>query len=129
MCIRDRIISEIGLLDVGGVPKFQDATFKIVLPTKKIGVFSLFGLSGLSSLDFEDVKPSLWNTPGDQSMRPDLEEDFYKKSYLINTGINHTLPINNNIYCWLDQLLDFLVDLVEEGVFFYHHLEIFLHLN
>ena len=34
------IISDLGLIDVGGIPKFQDAAFKVVLPTDKTGTFS-----------------------------------------------------------------------------------------
>lgn len=93
------IISELGLIDgVSGVPKFQDAAFKIVLPTEKWGVFSLFGLSGLSSLDLEDVTPALWETPGNRSMIEEITEDFNKDAYLLNTGLNHTYSINEKSY-------------------------------
>ena len=92
------IISELGLVDIDGVPKFQDAAFKIVLPTKNKGVFSMFGLSGLSSLLIKDVTPAIWETPGDNFMRPDITEDYDKGSHLINVGVNHTLPINNNSF-------------------------------
>ncbi|TCC98978.1 TonB-dependent receptor [Pedobacter psychroterrae] len=33
-----------------GVPKYQDASFNFVFPTKKAGTFSLFGIGGLSKL-------------------------------------------------------------------------------
>ncbi len=92
------IVSDLGLIDPGGIPKFQDAAFKVVLPTKKAGTFSIFGLSGLSSFIFEDVKPSIWETPGDNSMLTNIKEDYKKKSYLINTGINHTLSLSRNSY-------------------------------
>ncbi len=92
------ILNELGLIDVGGVPKFQDAAFKVVLPTEKMGVFSLFGLAGLSSLEYEDVDPASWNTPGDNFMHPDIEEDYNKGAHLMNVGLNHTMPINNNSY-------------------------------
>ena len=92
------IASDLGLIDVSGIPKFQDAAFKIVLPTKKIGVFSLFGLSGLSSFLFEEVTPATWETPGNNFMRADIKEDYEKKAYLLNTGINHTFSINSNSF-------------------------------
>ena len=92
------LISDLGLIDIGGIPKFQDATFKIVLPTKKFGTFSIFGLGGSSSLFFEDVDPSLWQTPGDNGMRPDINEDLEKKSYMVNSGLNHTLTIGKNSF-------------------------------
>ncbi len=92
------LIKELGLVDIGGVPKFQDATFKIVLPTKKMGVFSFFGLGGKSGLLLEDVKPAIWETPGDQSMRTDISEDFKKRAQLLNIGLNHTYSINDNSF-------------------------------
>jgi hypothetical protein len=44
------ILSDIGIVDYGGIPKYQDASFKVFLPTKKLGVFSIFGLGGISSI-------------------------------------------------------------------------------
>lgn len=34
------LLDGVGLVDFGGVPKYQDAAFKINLPTKKLGAFS-----------------------------------------------------------------------------------------
>lgn len=92
------LVNDIGLADIDGLLKFQDASFKIVLPTKRIGTFSFFGLGGLSSFLLEDVKPDLWDTPGDGSLSPDIIEDFDKGSHLANFGIKHTLPINDKSY-------------------------------
>ena len=92
------IISDLGLIDVDGVPKFQDASFKLVLPTKKLGTFSLFGLAGTSSFLFEDVKPDIWQTPGDRFMQANIEEDYNKGASLLNVGVNHTYTINKNSY-------------------------------
>lgn len=93
------LISDLGLIDdVGGVPKFQDAAFKVVLPTKKMGVFSIFALGGISSFLLEDVKPDLWETPGTNPLGPNQLEDYKKGSHLLNTGINHTLPINKSSF-------------------------------
>src|SRR5690606_29606595 len=33
-----------------GVPKYQDLSFNFVVPTKKAGTFSLFGIGGLSDI-------------------------------------------------------------------------------
>lgn len=92
------LISNLGLIDVNGIPEFQDAAFKIVLPTKKMGTFSVFGLGGWSNFLFEDVKPSLWETPGNNSMKTDIQEDYKKGAHLLNTGINHTLSLNQNSF-------------------------------
>ncbi len=92
------LVNDIGLANIDGLLKFQDASFKIVLPTKKIGTFSIFGLGGLSSFFLEDVKPDLWDTPGDGNFNRDIIEDFDKGSHLANFGIKHTLPINDQSY-------------------------------
>jgi len=42
-----KLISKLGL-DLESVPDFQDLSFKIYHPTKKLGVFSFFGIGGLS---------------------------------------------------------------------------------
>jgi hypothetical protein len=43
-----------GIVDFQGVPKYQDAAFKVKLPAGKAGTFSLFGLGGISSIAQED---------------------------------------------------------------------------
>lgn len=92
------LIRDIGLVDINGVPKYQDAAFKVVLPTKKLGIFSFFGLGGASSFLFEDVTPAIWETPGNQFMRGEISEDFKKRSNLLNTGVNHTYSLSNNSF-------------------------------
>ncbi len=92
------LMSDLGLVDIDGDISFQDAAFKVVLPTKKAGVFSFFGLGGLSSFFFKDITPELWETPGDNAMRAEISEDFDKRAYLMNYGLNHTLPINDNSF-------------------------------
>ncbi len=109
------IISDLGLIDVGGVPKFQDAAFKIMLPTKKLGIFSVFGLAGKSSLLFEDVTPAIWDTPGDNFMRPDRNEDYKKGAHLLNTGINHTVNVTKNSY--LKTTLSYSNEGIQDDVF------------
>ncbi|MCK4749275.1 MAG: TonB-dependent receptor plug domain-containing protein, partial [Bacteroidales bacterium] len=42
-----KLIQKIGV-DLESVPDFQDLSFKIYHPTRKLGVFSLFGIAGLS---------------------------------------------------------------------------------
>ncbi len=38
------------IVDFGGVPKYQDLSFKFQFPTKSAGTFSLFGLGGKSHI-------------------------------------------------------------------------------
>ena len=92
------LVSDMGLVDIGGVPKFQDATFKVVLPTNKMGVFSIFGLSGLSSISLEDVKADIWALPETSKSNETTSQNFNKKSYLFNGGINHTISVGQSSY-------------------------------
>ncbi|MBK8564459.1 MAG: TonB-dependent receptor [Saprospiraceae bacterium] len=88
------LLSQLGLLgDFSGVLKFQDATFKLVFPTEKMGVFTLYGMGGLSSFGFEDVTPAIWVIPGDNAIEASLRNDFDKKSHLINTGLKHSINL------------------------------------
>jgi CarboxypepD_reg-like domain len=92
------LIDKIGLIDVGGIPKFQDATIKLVFPTSKVGTFSFFGLGGLSGLLFENVQPQTWETPGNNGQKENIQEDFKKVAGLLNTGLNHILPISDDSF-------------------------------
>jgi hypothetical protein len=47
------IMDLIGMGDTGGaVPQYQDLSFKLNIPTKKLGRFSLIGLGGISDIAF-----------------------------------------------------------------------------
>jgi CarboxypepD_reg-like domain len=92
------LLKDIGLADINGVLKFQDAAFKVLLPIKKMGIFSIYGLGGKSSFLLDNVTPTLWSTPGDRFMQADIKENFEKKSHLLNTGITHTLSLNERSY-------------------------------
>lgn len=48
------LMDNLGVVDFGGIPRYQDASFKINLPTKNMGKFTLVGLGGLSSIYGED---------------------------------------------------------------------------
>jgi hypothetical protein len=48
------ILNDLGLVNFGGIPKYQDISFKAHLPTKSFGTFSLFGLGGKSNIVEEE---------------------------------------------------------------------------
>ncbi|HEX6334011.1 MAG TPA: TonB-dependent receptor [Flavisolibacter sp.] len=52
-----------GFLDIGGVlPEYQDLSFKLNVPTKRAGTFTLFGLGGLNTASKDPAKDSTkWN--------------------------------------------------------------------
>lgn len=116
------IISDLGLVSIDGLLSFQDAAFKIVLPTKKAGVFSFFGLGGKSSFYLEDVKEDMFVIPGDTPSSIDIDEDYDKRNYLANIGLNHTLPINAKSY--IKTTIAYSTDGIEEDVFESKRLEI-----
>lgn len=109
------ILNQLGALDVDGNPKFQDAAFKFHLPTKKAGLFSIYGLGGASSLAFDDVQPDDWNIPGTDEMQPNQTVEFDKKSYLFNTGIRHTYFFTDDIF--LETGISASMDKIEDEVF------------
>ncbi|MBL4658248.1 MAG: TonB-dependent receptor, partial [Flavobacteriales bacterium] len=109
------IIDALGLVDIGGVPKFQDAIFKVVLPTKKAGTFSFFGLGGFSNILMEDVQPDIWATPTNGTLAADIREDFDKATHLFNTGMNHILSINDHSF--LKTSLSYSSEGIEDEIF------------
>jgi len=93
------LASDLGLLgDIGGVLSFQDAAFKVMLPVKQLGVFSIYGLGGQSDFLWKDVKPETWVTPGNAFQRPEIIEDYQKDASLYNCGINYTIPVSEKSY-------------------------------
>jgi hypothetical protein len=93
------LIQTLKLANIPGIKTtFQDANFKVVLPTKKMGTFSFYGFGGLDNLKVIDVQQNIWQTPGNNQMMPDITQDFDKGNYLSNIGMNHTLIINTKSY-------------------------------
>ncbi len=72
------------------VPKYQDFSFKVNIPTKKAGAFSIFGMGGKSEIEFLD------------SERDTNDVDFYggegwdmkTGSDMLVTGFTHSLSLN-----------------------------------
>ncbi|MFK8055918.1 MAG: carboxypeptidase-like regulatory domain-containing protein [Saprospiraceae bacterium] len=92
------LVGDLGIIDLDGVFNFQDATFKFVVPTEKVGTFNLFGLGGLSGYDLNDVTPVLQSTPGGSQLTSDLSEDYTKDNHTVNLGLNHIIPVSKNGY-------------------------------
>ncbi len=69
------------------IPYYQDMTFKINVPTKKLGTFELFGLGGLSRIDFVRSGKN-WDESGD--LYGDEGQDIYAKYGSGVVGLNHT---------------------------------------
>ncbi len=76
----------------GGVTTFQDVSFKVNIPTKKAGTFSLFGLSGVNFVD-EDMD-------GDSSNYTNIGqlEDYLQKQGMGVIGLTHRYILDDNSY-------------------------------
>jgi hypothetical protein len=92
------LIKQLGLVDVPGVVNYQDATFKIVLPTKRTGTFSFYGLGGLSGFSMDNMGPTDLSTPGRITSSALISKDFNKSNYLANLGVNHVLSLNEKSF-------------------------------
>ncbi len=83
------LLDKAGVVDFGGVPRYQDMSFKISLPVSGKHFFSVFGLAGLSGIDTEDTDEH------DENM---IIGRFSGKNKLGVLGLSHTYQINTNIF-------------------------------
>lgn len=92
--------STLGLLSALGVnfgtgaavPQYQDLTFKINIPTKRAGKFELFGVGGLSYIEFLDSESE------EQDFYSGNNEDSYAGSNMGVAGLAHTYFFNQSTY-------------------------------
>jgi hypothetical protein len=76
---------------VAALPKYQDASFKVNIPSAKKGIFTIWGIGGMSHLELLDSKrdSSEWSFT---SKGEDL--DFF--SGMMATGVSHQYFFNSN---------------------------------
>lgn len=75
------------------VPQYQDLTFKVDVPTKKAGKFSVWGIGGLSYVELLQSQQSKDNNLYGYSGR-----DTYFRSNVGACGVSHTYLINSSSY-------------------------------
>jgi hypothetical protein len=73
-------------------PKYQDLIFNINFANSKLGKFSLFGLGGISNIEF--IGADLDST----DLFADKDEDTYFKSRIGIVGLKHTIDVGRNAY-------------------------------
>jgi hypothetical protein len=83
------LLDDLGVVDFGGVPKYQDVSYKVFVPTKKAGIFTLFGLAGSSARTF--------STEEDENEDEILEEGT-QNGQLGVIGANHFIPVGEQSY-------------------------------
>ncbi|MEM9328634.1 MAG: TonB-dependent receptor [Bacteroidota bacterium] len=81
------LIAEAGLMDFGGVPKYQDLSFKVDLPVNKRHFLTLFGLGGLSQIGGDEE-----NDEGELTYRFDFSGGMGV------TGLVHNYLINDRMF-------------------------------
>lgn len=81
------LLDNLGVVDFGGVPRYQDLSFKVNLPTKNAGNFSLFGLGGLSGINDE-----LENNEGIIREKSDFT------AHMGTVGLNHFYHFSPNTF-------------------------------
>jgi len=78
------LLDKAGILDFDGIPKYQDASFKLVFPTKNAGTFSLIGLGGMSNIVQTDQDEELKKVYGIYAFRARMGVVGLKHTYVIS---------------------------------------------
>lgn len=81
-------------IGTSAVPKYQDATVKINLPTKHAGIFSLFAVAGQSDID---IIVSDKTTPTDE-IYGDKDRDQYFGTKTLVAGFTHAITWSTSTY-------------------------------
>jgi len=114
-----KIIEKLGA-DIESIPSFQDLTFKIHLPSKKLGTFTIFGIGGLSNE--KGTSGYEWNsnmgTLGISNSKS-LDSKTYIKSILAFSGWYYIWEDESNMgtaedpidYQWRSEVTEFTTKL------------------
>ncbi len=87
------ILDNLGVVDFGGVPKYQDMSFKVQVPTENAGIFTLFGIGGYSHIR-EEVE--------DDDTEEIIATDRFRSSMgTINLGHTYFISANSSIDSYL----------------------------
>ncbi|HYC86581.1 MAG TPA: carboxypeptidase-like regulatory domain-containing protein, partial [Chryseosolibacter sp.] len=83
------LLDRAGIVDFGGVPRYQDLSFKLQVPVSGKHHFALFGLGGISGIDTEE--------------KDEEDEDltigkFNGRNKMGVLGFTHTFQISENIF-------------------------------
>lgn len=82
------ILDKLGILDFDGIPIYQDASFKLNLPTKSLGRFSVIGLGGISHI--------LQTDQDDETGKVYGRYDFGSRMGVL--GLKHLYVVNSKVY-------------------------------
>jgi hypothetical protein len=85
-------IASLAATGTSAIPYYQDLSFKLNFGETKLGRFELFGMGGLSSIDF------LGDELDENDLFADPSVDSYVENQLGLVGLNHTLLFKNKSY-------------------------------
>ncbi|MFC2126293.1 carboxypeptidase-like regulatory domain-containing protein [Bacteroidota bacterium] len=83
------LMDDLNLVDFGGVPRYQDLSFKVNIPTNKAGTFTFFGLGGKSGIIDKTV---------DEGQNNKVVEIYDYKTDMGFTGLKHVVQLNKNMF-------------------------------
>ncbi|MBT1695322.1 carboxypeptidase-like regulatory domain-containing protein [Fulvivirgaceae bacterium PWU4] len=83
------LLDKAGVVDFGGVPRYQDMSFKIQLPVNGKHSLSIFGLGGMSGIDTEEK---------DEKDEDIITGKFNGRNKMGVLGLSHTYQINDDMY-------------------------------
>jgi len=93
------LLNDAGVVDFGGIPKYQDLSFKFHFPTRSLGTFSIFGLGGKSHIiqeEFEDDTEEVLLERGDYSADMGVVGVTQYWSLNENTYLQNSLSVSRN---------------------------------
>ena len=86
------LLSDLGVLPTDQIPKYQDLSFKLNFPTRKAGVFALWGMGGQDQMtDQEETDSTEWVNNEDR-LKNSWEEKFGA------LGFNHKFIFGSKSY-------------------------------
>ena len=78
------------------IPQYQDLTFKVDVPTKKAGRFTLFGIGGTSHIEFLGSEQNLDEL--EENFYADENHDSYSEFQSAVIGVSHLYYFNSTTY-------------------------------
>ncbi|WP_114749969.1 TonB-dependent receptor [Pleomorphovibrio marinus] len=76
------------------IPYYQDLSFKLDIPTKNKGRFTLFGIGGKSNIDLIGSEVDSSNT----DLYSEISQNIYNEAKMGVVGLTHTKYYNENTY-------------------------------
>ncbi len=85
-------IASLAATGTSAIPYYQDLSFKLNFGESKLGRFELFGLGGISNIDF------LGDEIDENDLFADPTVDSYVKNRIGTVGLSHTYRLSNQAY-------------------------------